>query len=136
MATAGDTPPVPEARETAASPARHVVIATQSAGEGPSAEKLGSTVISGLTVERQTRYTNVVPTSTGPPNIATSEVWTSTELHVVVLSRITDFQRDERTVRLTNISRTEPDPGLFRVPSDYTVQNEIGEFRIDFVIGK
>ncbi len=53
-----------------------------------------------------------------PISIVT-EVWTSPELQTVVLSKRNDPRMGERTVKLTNIQRGEPDASLFTVPADF-----------------
>jgi hypothetical protein len=54
-----------------------------------------------------------------------TEVWTSPELKTVVLSKRNDPRTGEQTFKLTNIQRSEPDPSLFTVPSDFKL-NENG----------
>jgi hypothetical protein len=39
---------------------------------------------------------------------------------------------NESTQRLTNLSRSEPDPALFEVPQGYTVVDEATTFLVDF----
>ena len=51
-----------------------------------------------------------------------SEQWFSDELQVLVMSRHNDPRNGETVYRLRNILRAEPDPILFTVPTDYTVQ--------------
>jgi hypothetical protein len=48
-------------------------------------------------------------------------VWISPELKTVVMSKRSDPRIGEQTFRLTNITRAEPDPSLFSVPSDFKV---------------
>jgi hypothetical protein len=52
-----------------------------------------------------------------------SERWFSTELKVLVFSRRADRRFGETVYGLTNITRTEPDASLFRVPADYKREN-------------
>ncbi len=47
------------------------------------------------------------------------EVWTSPELLLTVQSRDADPRSAERTYRLTNLKRGEPDAALMKVPADY-----------------
>ncbi len=47
------------------------------------------------------------------------EQWYSPALQVLVMTRRFDPRDGETTYRLTKISRSEPDPSLFRVPADY-----------------
>jgi hypothetical protein len=51
-----------------------------------------------------------------------SEQWFSDELQVLVLTKHSDPRSGETIYRLTNILRAEPDPSLFTLPADYTVQ--------------
>lgn len=52
-----------------------------------------------------------------------SEQWFADELQVLVATRHSDPRTGDTTYRLRNILRAEPDPSLFLVPSDYTVQD-------------
>ena len=49
------------------------------------------------------------------------EVWTSPDLLLTVQSRDADPRSAERIYRLTHLKRGEPEAGLMKVPSDYTV---------------
>jgi len=51
-----------------------------------------------------------------------SEQWFSDELQVLVMTRHSDPRTGETTYRLRDILRAEPDPSLFTVPPDYTIQ--------------
>lgn len=52
-----------------------------------------------------------------------SEQWFAEELQLLVMTRHSDPRSGETTYRLRNILRAEPDPSLFTVPADYTVQD-------------
>ena len=54
-----------------------------------------------------------------------SERWYSPELKMVIMTRHSDPRAAESTFRLTNIRRTDPDPSLFQVPSDYTIKDRV-----------
>jgi hypothetical protein len=56
------------------------------------------------------------------PIVVTSEEWTSPDLQVLVLTERKDPRNGDSSYRLLNISRSEPDPSLFQVPSDYTIK--------------
>jgi hypothetical protein len=56
------------------------------------------------------------------PITVSSEQWFSPELGVVVESTHRNPLMGDTTYKLTGISRAEPDPALFQVPGDYTVQ--------------
>ena len=47
----------------------------------------------------------------------------SSELKMMVLFKNSDPRRGESNTRLTNISRAEPEPSLFQIPSDYETIN-------------
>jgi hypothetical protein len=49
------------------------------------------------------------------------ETWRSSELQTTLLLKISDPRTGETTTRLTNISRSEPDPSLFQVPAGYEI---------------
>ena len=87
------------------------------------AEDLGSQTMQGVTVTG-TRTKRTIPKgqigNDAPISIVT-EVWSSSELKTVVYSKRTDPRMAEQTFQLTNISRSEPDPSLFTVPSGFTV---------------
>ena len=51
-----------------------------------------------------------------------SEQWFSDEIQALVMTRHVDPRSGENVYRLMNILRAEPDPALFQVPADYTVQ--------------
>jgi hypothetical protein len=63
--------------------------------------------------------------------VTVNERWYSPELQTVVLSKNSDPRMGETTYRLTNISRGEPDPSLFQVPTDYTVKEGSFGFRTE-----
>ncbi|HVP53693.1 MAG TPA: hypothetical protein VMU45_01775 [Candidatus Eisenbacteria bacterium] len=86
-------------------------------------ENLDSQMIEGVQVTgvRTTRTIPVGKIGNDRPIAITTEVWTSPELKTVVLSKRNDPRTGEQTFKLTNIQRTEPDPSLFTVPSDFKV---------------
>jgi len=51
-----------------------------------------------------------------------SEQWFSDELQVLVMTKHRDPRSGETIYRLRNVLRAEPDPSLFTLPADYTVQ--------------
>ena len=50
-----------------------------------------------------------------------SEIWNNTELRLIVLQVRSDPRTGETTTKLENVSRTQPDPGLFLLPPDYKI---------------
>jgi hypothetical protein len=86
-------------------------------------EDLGSKTMEGV-LAYGTRTTHIIPAgqigNEKPIEIVT-EVWTSPDLKAVVYSKRSDPRMGEQTFRLTDVTRTEPDPSLFTVPSDFKV---------------
>jgi hypothetical protein len=64
----------------------------------------------------------------GVPFTATNEEWICPELDMKILEKRTDSRGTEHTWRMTNITRSEPDAALFRVPDGYSVVDEAGSF--------
>jgi hypothetical protein len=93
------------------------------ADQKPVVESLGTQFMEGVAVEG-TRTTMTIPAgqvgNEQPINIV-SERWFSPDLKVLVMSRQSDPRFGETTYRLTNLTRSEPSPQLFEIPSDFTV---------------
>ncbi len=86
-------------------------------------ESLGTQTIGGVSAVG-TRTTRTIPAGeigNEQPLEITSEVWTSPDLQMVVLSKRNDPRIGETVYRLTNIQRAEPDPSLFQIPSGFTI---------------
>jgi hypothetical protein len=88
-------------------------------------EDLGSQVIEGVqaTGVRTTETIAAGKIGNDRPISIVTEVWTSPELHTIVLSKRSDPRTGEQTFKLTNIQRGEPDPSLFTVPSDFKLSD-------------
>jgi len=87
-------------------------------------ESLGTQTIEGVQAEG-TRVTFTIPAGkigNERPIVTVNERWYSQELQAVVMSKNSDPRMGETNYRLTNIVRSEPDPGLFQIPADYTVK--------------
>jgi hypothetical protein len=98
-----------------------------------SRESLGRQTIEGVEAEG-TRVTFTIAAGkigNERPIVTVNERWYSPELQTVVLSKNSDPRMGETTYRLTNISRSEPDPSLFQVPADYTVKEGGFGFRTE-----
>ncbi len=96
-------------------------------------EDLGMQDIEGLACHGR-RETITIPAGqigNERPLVTTTEVWTSDDLHGVVLKKHTDPRFGETTYRLTNIKLGEPDPSLFQVPSGYKTLKGEGIFSKD-----
>ena len=96
-------------------------------------ENLGNQTIEGVLAEGR-RFTMVIPVGAqGNDRSLTNikEIWISQEIKANVLWKIID-PRGDMTIRLTDISRAEPDPSLFQPPFDYTVEDAQGQVTITF----
>jgi hypothetical protein len=90
-------------------------------------ENIGMQTMQGLPVS-DVRTTTVVPVGRAgndAPITKTREVWTSTEMKLVMKEQWEDPRTGERTVELENFSRVEPDAALFRAPQGYTVKSTL-----------
>lgn len=87
-------------------------------------EELGTQVVQGVNAEGK-RVTRVIPAgqegNEKEIDIVT-ETWYSPDLQVVVMSKTSDPRYGDSVYQLTGITRAEPDPALFAVPSDYTIK--------------
>jgi hypothetical protein len=95
-------------------------------------EKLEPQTIEGVLAQGM-RTTNTWPEGSvgnDRPFAAVHETWRSPELKVPLLIKSSDPRSGERTEKLTNISRSEPDQSLFQPPPDYTIVDEKGDFTI------
>ena len=89
-------------------------------------DNLGTQEINGVSANG-TRMTSTIPAGAignDNPIQVVSESWYSPELKMVVKSVQNDPRMGQTTVNLTNLNRTEPDPSLFQIPSDYAVSDE------------
>lgn len=88
-------------------------------------ENLGTQSINGVNATGKS-ITRTIPAGAignSQPIVEKSELWVSPDLQVVVLSKRSDPRAGVSTYTLSNIRRAEPNPALFQVPSDYTVQD-------------
>jgi hypothetical protein len=89
---------------------------------------IGERAIEGVTATG-TRATTIIPAGAignEQPIEIVSETWYSPELKIVLASHRKDPRFGETNYRLTNLSRVEPDPELFRVPKGYRVEVPTG----------
>lgn len=96
-------------------------------------ESLGKETIEGITASGRRMTTTYPVGSVGNDRefTTTHEHWTSSELHLEVLSKTVDPRFGEDTHKMVNISTSEPDPALFQVPEGYTVDDD-DEFRVEW----
>jgi hypothetical protein len=88
-------------------------------------ESIGNDVIDGISVvgtrETITVASGVVGNS--QPLVITREFWYSPDLQVNLAITRKDPRDGQQVIRVSNVSRAEPDPALFKVPAGFTVQN-------------
>src|ERR1700682_762806 len=95
-------------------------------------ESLGTQVMEGVAVEGK-RVTRTIPAGQigkAQPIEIISEVWTSPDLQVIVMSKHSDPRFGETTYQLSGIQRVEPDHSLFEIPSGYAVKNMPAPIRL------
>jgi hypothetical protein len=93
-------------------------------GRGWSEERLPPRVIAGFPAEGL-RFTRTIPsaaTGTGAPVTVVEDDWISTQLGVLLEQTLRDPRQGTTTKIVTRFEQTEPEPTLFTVPSDYSVQ--------------
>ena len=103
-------------------------------GQTTTVESLGTQVINGMQTEglRTTMTTPAGAMGNDRPMSSVTETWTSSELKIVIFSNQSDPGSSASTRQILNLSRAEPDPNLFIVPTDYTVVDETGRFSIEY----
>ncbi len=101
-------------------------------------EKLEAQVIEGVLAEGK-RMTTTWPEGShlgnDRPVSVVTETWRSPELQLMLLEKTIDPRFGERTAKMTNLTRTEPDPALFQPPLDYTIVDEKEDFTIKWGSG-
>ncbi|HSZ60929.1 MAG TPA: hypothetical protein VK828_03990 [Terriglobales bacterium] len=90
-----------------------------------SRESLGSNVISGLNVvgTRETLSITVGVVGNSQPLVATKEYWYSPDLQVNLSVTRKDPRIGVQVLQLVDLSRSEPDPTIFQVPSGFVVED-------------
>jgi len=91
----------------------------------PAVEQLGTKVVEGVQAEG-TRSTMTIPAGqigNEKPIQIVDEVWRSPELQVIVHSEHSDPRMGSTTYSLQNVSRSDPSPALFQVPTDYILKD-------------
>lgn len=87
-------------------------------------ESLGLQMMSGVAATG-TRVTRTIPAGSqgnSQPIQTLRERWVSTDLQVPLMEKTSDPRTGTTTSTLANISRGDPDPGLFQVPAGFTTQ--------------
>ena len=87
-------------------------------------ERLADRQIEGVLASGIRRTTTIAKRAIGneQPSKIVSEEWTSPELQVLVMTDHNDPRSGRSTYRLLKINRVDPEPSLFQVPPDYTIQ--------------
>jgi hypothetical protein len=88
-------------------------------------EDLGTDSLQGLPVS-VVKTTTIVPagrSGNDAPITKTHEVWTSTDMKLVLKEQWEDPRTGERTVSLERLERADPDTALFHPPAGYTVKD-------------
>jgi hypothetical protein len=88
-------------------------------------EHLGTQSIEGVLAEG-VRITMVFPVGSqgnDRPIQMVRESWVSNELGLTLLEKRSDPRFGDSVTRVTSLDRSEPDPALFQVPPDYTLQD-------------
>jgi hypothetical protein len=91
-------------------------------------EKLQDRLIEGVLASGIRRTTTIPSGAIGneQPIRIVSEEWTSPDLQILVMTDRLDPRLGHSTYRLLKIVRSDPDPALFQVPADYTLQQAPG----------
>jgi hypothetical protein len=86
---------------------------------------LGQQTINGMAAQGKSVTRTIAAGAIGntQPIVEKSEVWTSPDLQIVVLSKRSDPRIGQTTYSVTNIHRGEPSAALFQIPSDYKVED-------------
>ena len=89
-------------------------------------EELGTQLIEGLLCEGRRTITVYPIGMFGNDREITAiyENWTVKELGIPVLSKAYDPRMGESVTKLTEINRAAPDPDLFMIPADYTIEDQ------------
>lgn len=94
-------------------------------------EVLGTEVIEGLNCDHLMTTQTIPAGAIGNerPIVITSESWAAPDLRLVVMIRRTDPRFGESVYKLTNITRGDPAPSLFEVPSNFKVLDALAPLR-------
>jgi hypothetical protein len=97
-------------------------------------ENLGTKTIDGVLAEGHRTTMTYATGSMGndQPFSVVMENWMSPELKTQILSVNHDPRSGDRTFKIANLSRNEPDAVLFMVPADYQIVDEKDSFTIQY----
>jgi hypothetical protein len=116
--------PIDRLRQTNYDPNDYLALKARRVGESVKNEKLGTKEIGGVKAwGRRTTHTFPPGTFGNPQRIVSiDECWYSAQMGVDALRRRSDPRSGEQLTELLNLTRTEPDPALFRAPRGYSQQ--------------
>ena len=123
VATTVEGGPTPTRPPTEAMAATYQALVASTGKSNATTEDLGTLNVNGVPATG-TRVTTIVPVGAIGNDREfrnVTERWFSPDLNLLIKSVTTDPRFGTTTYELTNISRTPPDPSLFRVPADYTI---------------
>lgn len=89
-------------------------------------ESLGTEVVDDLNVvgTRETLTINAGVIGNSDPVVTTREFWYSSDLEINLSVTRKDPREGTQVIQLIDLSRDEPDPSLFRVPSDFVIEDQ------------
>jgi hypothetical protein len=96
------------------------------ANEFTKQEDLGMNEMEGVSVHgvRQTQIIPANASGTGKDVVVTDEYWYSEELRINMLIKHNDPRMGSMTMTVTQVSRREPNSGMFEIPPGYNPPNE------------
>jgi hypothetical protein len=94
-------------------------------------ESLGTEMIEGLSCDHLLTTQTIPAGAIGNerPIVVTSESWAAPDMHLVVMIKRADPRFGESVYKLTNITRSDPDPSLFQVPGNFKVLDALAPLR-------
>jgi hypothetical protein len=120
--------------QTAAADRQRMMAASQPTAETDASvkrETLAAQSMHGI-MATGTRVTRTIPAGTignAQPLEVVRETWMSDELKVPLMIKVSDPRTGTTVIELTNVNRSQPDPSLFQVPSDYKVWKRPGGWK-------
>jgi hypothetical protein len=88
-------------------------------------ESLGTNTVDDLNVvgTRETLTINAGVIGNNQPVVTTREFWYSSDLEINLSVTRKDPREGTQVIQLIDLSRSEPDPSLFRVPSEFVIED-------------
>lgn len=93
----------------------------------PTIEDLGAKMMDGIEVSGSRTTTTIPAGAEGNdhPLQIIRETWYSPDLRLTMMDATNDPRKGETVMRVTELSRDEPPADLFRVPADYTIEEQV-----------